>query len=274
MQWYEAILYGLIAGIAEFLPISSEAHGTILLKLFGVGQEAALLRLMVHIGSFVGILFFMRSHLATMHKQAALKRIPIKRRKRFPDPRYISELSLLKMAAVPVVLASLMYAITVRWSGSLQMVAAFSAINGVFLLLPAFLASGNKEARSTSLLDRILIGLSAFLSVLPGVSRIGATTTTALIRGGERELAYRWGVQLLLPALAVIIVWDMYLMATAGIGMTFGLFACGVLSGVCAFAASGLAIRWMQSILEKSSISGFGYYSLGAALFTFILYLI
>lgn len=274
LHWIETILYGLISGIAQLLPISSTAHKAIMLKLFGCAQDVPLVRLFAHIGCLAALLLYLRGHLTVLSKQAALKRIPPRRRKRFPDPRHISELALLKMAVVPVVIACLFYPVTIKWMGSLYLIAIFSVINGVVLLLPSRVASGNKDARGTSLLDRLLIGISAMLSVLPGVSLIGAITSVAVARGAEHEHAYRWGSLLLLPTMAAYTLWDAYFLLTAGAAITFLSFLAALLAGVAAFGGTWIAVAWLYARCQKSSIGGFGYYSMGAALFAFILYLI
>jgi len=263
-----------LSGLAEFLPVSSHAHRAMLLQLLGYGGDDALLRLFAHIGALGGLFFAMRGHISQLRRQAALKRIPPRRRKRFPDPRYISELSLLKTAAIPLLLTLVFYFKTVEWAGKLQWVALFSLLNGLILLAPGFFATGNKDARSTSLLDRLLIGFSSIFSLLPGVSRVGVTHSAALLRGAAAEHACSWSLLLSLPALGCMILWDIYLAATSAHTISFLSILIGLLCCLFSFAGSCLAVTWMRSRMAKASAVSFGYYSLGAALFAFILYLI
>lgn len=274
LHWLEAIVYGFVSGITEFLPISSHAHRAILRNLFGVESDIPLVRMFIHLGIICGLLTFLRNHLTLLRRHSMLKKIPPHRRKRYPDPRHISELALIKTASIPMVIGLLFYLQTVSMGDQLQLVAAFSVINGAVLVLPALFASANKNACGMSILDRLLIGLSSALSLLPGVSRVAAANSMALIRGADKQDAYRWSLLLSLPALLVMICWDVFLTATTGGTVTFLLVLSSLLCAVFAFLGTWISVSWMQSMVEKSSVSNFCYYSFGVALFAFILYLI
>ena len=67
INWLESILFGLVSGFAEFLPVSSNAHKTIFLFLFGVDSEHAFLSLFVHIGVLLGLVLSSRTLLKHSH---------------------------------------------------------------------------------------------------------------------------------------------------------------------------------------------------------------
>ena len=66
MGWLETIIYALISGIAEFLPVSSVAHQSILLKLFGCTENMAALNFTVHLGALAALYISCQSHLAAL----------------------------------------------------------------------------------------------------------------------------------------------------------------------------------------------------------------
>lgn len=275
MNWLETILYGLTAGLCEFLPVSSRAHRSILLYLFGQDGEHPLLGLFAHLGTLIALIISSRTQLTRLYREYALKKVPKRRRKRFPDIQCLMDISMIRMAAVPVILGFLLYPITSRWSSRLYMIALLLLLNGVILHLPMYLPVGNKDARSISRLDSLLIGLGGALAILPGISRIGASFSVASARGADLQQAYKWSLLLSLPALVILSLFDIFALVSsgfAGVGFLFVLQC--VLAAGFAYLGAHAAIVLMRSMVQRTGLHGFSYYCLGAALFTFILYLI
>ena len=109
-SFLESLLYGLVAGISEFLPISAQAHRAILLKLFGAQTEGHLLRLMVHIGVFAALLVCCWGQVNRLQREQALARIPKRRRKRQPDQKTMLDRKIVKSAFFPAALGFILYA--------------------------------------------------------------------------------------------------------------------------------------------------------------------
>ena len=57
LNWLQSLLIGLISGLTDILPVSAQAHKAIFLKLFGLGEEPAILRFMIHVGTFAGLYY-------------------------------------------------------------------------------------------------------------------------------------------------------------------------------------------------------------------------
>jgi len=126
-----------------------------------------------------------------------------------------------------------------------------------------------------SSLDGIVMGLVGALSVLPGVSRTGFVSSYVIARGADDDNAANWSVLLGIPALLFAVLFDLVSFADYGTGVhTFGAFIGCILSGIAAFAGGYLGILLFKFFLKRSGLSQFAYYSIGAALFSFILYLI
>ena len=275
MNFFESCLYGLFSGLAEFLPVSAEAHQVLLRQLFGVEGKLPLLNLLVHIGALLAVFFGARDTLRRLYREYQLRKTPRRRRRRPSDAQSAADISLLKTALIPLMLGFLIYVKSQNWQLSPHIVAPLLFLNGILLYIPMYLPAGNKDARSLSPLDGMLLGLSAMLAVFPGISRIAATTSVAAARGAEPQHGYRWGMLLAIPALAVLIIFDIISMITTGLeGATFVVFLQSVISGIAAFAGAYLGITLARNILQKSGIFVFSYYCWGAAIFTFILYLI
>jgi undecaprenyl pyrophosphate phosphatase UppP len=170
-----------------------------------------------------------------------------------------------------------MILISYVYKGDLNLLsaAAFLLINGIVLFIPSRMLQGNKDARSMSALDSLLLGLCGALSALPGLSRIALQTSAVRLRGADSSHALNWALLLSIPALAVTAALSLFSLFT-GLGAIQ--FYCGFFTYLLIFFStylgSYLAIFFMRILASKNSLSLFAYYSWGAALFVFIMYLI
>ena len=271
----ECILYGLFCGFAEFLPVSSTAHRNILNTLFGVDREDPLMVMFLHIGALIALLISSRTLLYRLQKELKIKRLARRRSRRQPDELAILDMSFVKTASIVTLLGFVFYFKAAAWNGNLPMIAIFLVINGIILHVPLYLPKGNKDARTMSRLDAIAVGLSNALTVVPGLSRTGISTSCCIARGASPQNAYKWSLLLGIPALAVLIVMDLIVAATAGLGqIDFPFVLQCIICGCAAYIGATGGISLVKMIVRKSGIENFSYYCWGAALFTFILYMI
>ena len=104
-----------------------------------------------------------------------------------------------------------------------------------------------------SAFDGILFGIGSALSVFPGVSRIGGGFCAAIMRGADPQHAYKWTLILSVPTLFVLSCFDLFFVFT--------------------YLSAVVAITFMKTLTSRAGLAAFSYYSWGAALFAFILYL-
>lgn len=274
LSWLESLIYGFISGLTELLPVSSQAHQAILNKVFGVESAGALMSLLIHLAVLLALIFSCRPQLERLRLSQQLAKIPKRRRRRQPDPVAILDMRLLKTAAIPILICFLLYIQTNQALGKLNICAAFLIVNGLFLYIPQFLTGANKDSRSMSGLDSLLIGLSGALGILPGISRMGTILSVSMIRGADRKCALHWALMLSIPSLAALMVLDLVNLFTMGIGtISFAAFLPCLLAAITAYLGAWAAIASMRFLSINASFSGFAYYSWGAALLSFILYL-
>ena len=271
----ESLIYGLVCGFAEFLPISSTAHRSILNRLFGVDQEEPLMAMFLHIGALLALLVSSRTLLHRLQRELEVKRLARRRSRRQPDEMAVLDMSLVKTACIVMLLGFVFFFKASAWNGNLPMIAIFLVINGIVLHVPLYLPKGNKDARSMSRLDAVLLGIGSALTVIPGVSRVGITTSLGIARGATPQNAYKWGLLISVLALAAIIVMDLVGVVTAGLGeLDFSFILQCIMCGCAAYLGATGGISLMKMIVHKNGIENFSYYCWGAALFTFILYMI
>jgi len=274
LNWFQSLIFGLISGLTDILPVSAQAHKAVLLKLFGLSSEPVILRFMIHIATFAGLYYCCQGHILRISRQLRLARVPKKRRKRPLDTRTLMDYKLLRMMAVPVALSLFAYQKTSVWNHSLNWIALFVLLNAIIMYLPVLMPSGNKDSRSFSPLEGLLMGLGGATAIVPGLSSVGATTTILQSRGADRTFALNMALLLQMVVSAGMIIMDIVTMSSVGIDLvSFGAVVYCILAAAAAFVGVFLAIKVMRLLAVNIGFNMFAFYNLGLALFSFILFL-
>ena len=272
MNWIQSLLYGLLSGATEFFPVSSEAHRDLMGTLIGV-EVNPLVDLLVHIGVLAVLILSCIPQLARLRRTRALLAIPAKRRRRQPDPAALSNLRVLRTALIPMLIGFVAWPFTHSLTNSLWASALMLAFNGIVLYITPYVPQGNKDASTVTGLDGLLMGLGAALAMLPGISRIAGFTTVGILRGCQRSYVLELSLLLCIPALIVLIIFDIYFLILAAGAITGAWILSGLLAMVIAALTAYLCIIFLRFLSVKVGFSGFAYYSWGAAMFSLILYL-
>lgn len=273
MNWLKSILYGLVSGFTEFLPVSSSSHQAILLHLFGVDSKDPIQDLLIHIAVILALFMASGNLFSNIRRGRGISNA--RRRSGGYATRGLFDLRLVKTATVPLVICLLLTASTRQLESSLVYIALFSLINGILLIIPEYIRHGNKDARTMTGLDGIMIGLCGSFSVLPGISRIGAIHTYATVRGADKQHSLNWALLLSAPALLVLCGFDIIGIFTASlVPVSAAVLAGYVLSVISAYLGAYGGIIFIRFLTVRSGFTGFAYYSFGISLFSVILYLI
>lgn len=275
MNLLESILYSLVTAAAEFLPVSTRAHQTILMNLFGGDSEPYLLQMFIHIAALIAVLVNSREMIIKINQTNQLLSLNARRRKRQPDNKVVCTIRLLKTAAFPMLLGFVLCIFTHQWGDQLHILSLMLVINGIILFIPAHIPQGNKDARSISGLESFLIGIFSGLGAIPGLSRLGMGLSAALARGADPQHALNWNILLAIPALIVLIAIDLFMLVTNGIpGFHFLMVLQYLFSAIFAYIGAYFSLMFLRFMAVKMGFSTFAYYCWGAALFAFILYMI
>lgn len=273
MGWLESLLYGLLSGFTEFVPVSSQAHGLILRRLFGCG-ESHFLNLMIHFGMLISLWGTVHPQMDRLRRERRLASIPKRRRKRQPDAIALMDDRLLRTAAVPMLLMFLAFTAMDKVSGDLLRISVLFILNGIILYVPRLRPSGNKDSRMLTPFDGVIFGLASGFGILPGFSRMGAYMSVASLRGADRQHSLGMALILGIPALAAMLVMDLVWLILAGFaGFSLILVLKGILAAAAAYIGTWFGITFVRFLSVKKGYSVFAYYCWGAALFVFILYL-
>lgn len=272
MNWLESIFYGLISGFAEFLPISRDGQARLYLKLIGANDNAAM-QLAVHIGLLFAVFISCSAMISKFNRERRIAAIPKNRRKRQPDGKTMLDIRFLKAVAIPmVIVAALAKFFLAKWNVPFWFVSIMLLINGVILFIPQFYPGANKDSRTLSRWDAFLMAVAGALGVVPGISRLGSFLSAAQLRGADRRYALDMGFLLTVPAVAVLVIFDMILIFSGSVS-DFSLLSF-IASALFSFGGGYAAISFIRFLAVKSDYSGFAYYSWGAALLSLIVYLV
>lgn len=272
LNWFESMLYGLFSGLTDILPVSAQAHKTLMLKFFGIKGNMELMDLFVHLAVAVALYIHCRSHLGRMTRARALSHIPKKKRRRPLDVRSMMDLSMLNTMLVPAILGLFLYPRAVVLQENLILLAVFLLINGLILYIPQFLPGGNRDSRTLSRVEGLLMGLGGAVSIVPGISAVGVTTSIASVCGVERTYGLNMTFMMNLALTIGMLVYDVLGIVSHGIGvLSVTILLRYLMTAAIAFGSTVLGIRLMHRLAENQGYAIFGFYCFGQSLFTFIL---
>lgn len=273
-SFLETLILGLISGFAEVLPVSAQAHRIVILKVLGMNGDSAVLRLMIHMGTVLALYFFCKGHIVRMMRARRLVRIPKNRRKRPLDTEALMDFNFLKTALIPVILGTFLYSRLNFGKAQLLWAAGFLVLNGIILYVPQYLPGSNKQSGALSRVDSLYFGLGGFLGMFPGISAVGTAVSIGSVRGMDLSKAFSFALLLNIPVNLCLAALDLFTLVSGGAGsLAFSALVFSLFAGAAACISVVLAIHMMKKITAALGYGIFSFYSWGAALLTFLLYL-
>lgn len=275
MSLFNSFIYGLVSGMAEIFPVSSQANQMIMRQLFGVTQKEPIRDLLVHICVLIALLWACRGMFVKIRRE----QIMAHRMRRHPSQirtlKGVYDMRLVKTAMPIMIVGMLLGLLLPDFYQARIWFCLMLLVNSALNLVPVYMHHGNKDARVMTNLEGVFVGFAAALSAIPGISRNGAIMFIALIREADKQNGLNWALILTVPAVLVLILIDFISMFTVGVGTISLMTVLGYLiSSVAAFAGTYLAVKLIRVIVKNADYTGFAYYDFGLALFSFALYLI
>lgn len=270
---YTAFL-GLVQGIAEFLPISSSGHLSLLQNFFGLksAEETNLfLDVLLHLGTLISVFIYYRHDLMDMIREfirgcGALVH-PIEGEIHPPAARRM--VLLIIVGTLPLFIVLPIKGYIDNLYGNNWFIACALLATGFLLFFSDRIAHGKKTERSATLLDVVLIGCSQALATVPGLSRSGTTISAALLLGCRREFAVRFSFLLSIPA--VIGANILTLVDAIQVGIDWKLMPAYLLGVMVSAVAGYFAIRLVNMLSNRGKFGNFAYYCWGVGLVALIL---
>lgn len=215
MNWFEAVVLGVVQGLTEFLPVSSSGHLVLFQHLFGMEEPELLFDVCVHVGTLVAVVVvFYReliSLLITVGRLPALLSTSGGIGPLFKTNAEFRLIIMIIAGSVPTALLGLVFArMAEQLFGTLWLVGVTLGITGTVLWFTRHKIGTGRRIGAMRFGDALTIGLVQGLAIVPGISRSGSTIATALYLGVDRELAGRFSFLLSIPAIlgALILALD------------------------------------------------------------------
>jgi undecaprenyl-diphosphatase len=258
MNWFEAMVLGLIQGLTEFLPVSSSGHLEIAKSLFGVNPEASFyFTIAVHGATVLSTIAVFRKELVTLFR-GTLK---------FKMNEETSYVLKLIVSMIPVGFAGLLLKDPIEklFNGNILFVGFMLLITASLLALAHFI---KKRERKITYMDALIIGIAQAIAVIPGISRSGATIATGLMIGNRKdEIAKFSFLMVLVPVIGanlMEIFSGEFNADSTGIGII-------IIGFITAFISGYLACKWMIGLVKRSKLIWFSIYCVVAGLLAILL---
>lgn len=192
-----AIILGVIQGIFEWLPISSEGNITLVLTSIGISPRRAVqYSLFLHVGTALSSTIFYRAELAELLK---ILRTPNTAKIKSSDILFFGIATLVSGFVGIWAYQTLIEAVTaIRGSFLIILIGGLLIVTGMFQRMSG--SNTVQENPSHPILNSVLVGVGQGLAVLPGISRSGTTVGILLLRGYEGKTAFRLSFILSIPA--------------------------------------------------------------------------
>ena len=276
MNWLQSVIMGLVSGLCEPMPISAEAHRSLLERFFGLTSVEPLFLLVCHAATLIVILSAGRLELHRLWRTVRILRTPQRRRTGHPSLNQAGTLRLLYGAALLTIIGRLLSYRLLFISQRLWILTLPLIVSGLLLWLPTHIRTGNRDGRHMTLLDGVLFGLAALAAAVPGISLVGAVLSMASMLGTQRQYAVRFSWILLSLNLLTAVVMDLLMVIRTDISLELQQLLSIGLGGAAAALGSWLAIHFIRSRTRPGAtgIHGFCFYNWGMALLCLVLFLL
>ncbi len=200
MDYLKFILYGLIQGLTEFIPVSSTAHLKVISLFLGIDDPGASLSATIQLGSVLAIVCYFRKDILIFRSQYSKKFFEYLLHERLLRSIFIGTIPILLLGGSIKIFAPYFFDNVLRSNLSIALVSFLMAF---FMYLADTSKRGSINIKNHNYSDSFLIGFFQAFAIFPGVSRSGVTISSALISGWERSDAAKFSFLLGMPAISL-----------------------------------------------------------------------
>jgi undecaprenyl-diphosphatase len=280
MNILNAILLGLVQGVAEFLPISSSGHLALVENILGAQAVAemdssALFNILLHLATLVAVIIAYWADVRAMAVEG------VAMVKGLGKGQSLSEGNIpARRLIVMIVVATVPLFVIVPFNDAIEKLNAMPwfiglalIVTGTLLYIADRMPKGTKTEKTMTLVDALVIGLAQAVATLPGLSRSGTTITAGMSRGLNREFAVRFSF--LMSLLSVLGAVVLKVISALGEPVDSSLIPAYLIGMVVAGVTGYLSIRLLQKlVVDKGRFGGFAYYCWGVGALSVILSLV
>ena len=245
----KAVLLGIIQGLTEFLPVSSSGHLEIGKYFLGTdleGQESLLLSVVLHAATALSTIWVFRQEIADIIRGIFTKS--------WNEDKKFAVLVIISMIPAGLVGFFLEDQLTTLFDGKIVFVALMLIVTAFLLLISDY---AKRKEGNIKYSDSLIIGISQAVALFPGISRSGATISTALLLGLDKTKAATFSFLMVLPLILGKMGKDILNGTLSGTEMSSISLGAGF---IAAFLAGVFACTWMIKLVKNSKLRYFAIY--------------
>lgn len=268
MEWFEALILGIIQGLTEYLPVSSSGHLAIGQALFGLnsGEENLAFTVLLHIATVLSTIVILWREIVWLFTD-------LFKFKWNEGTKYIVNIII---SMIPVGIVGLFFKDKVE-----EVFGSGLLVVGICLMVTASLLAFSywakpRQREHISPWHAFVIGIAQALAVLPGLSRSGSTIATGLLLGNKKEKLAQFSFLMVIPPILGEALLDAKDMAEVGVTASLGGISpmAALIGFLAAFIVGCLACKWMVDIVKRGKLIWFALYCAIVGLATIIIPLI
>jgi len=245
-----ALVWGVVQGVTEFIPVSSSGHLVIIPRLFGVEAPDIAYNIYLHLGTLAAVVVYFRKDISALFKKG-------------------SALGPLVLAgSIPVMIAGTFFADAIGpFFQDPRTVGSILFVNGCILFLGHARLKASVSGSHVTVRRAIVIGVFQAFAMLPGISRSGITITSGIYTGVERKEAYRFSFLLFIP---VAVLAFLYALKEASFEVVLD---GGMIAGACVSALVGVfMLKALYALMARARFHYLGAYCVLTGALAFFLF--
>lgn len=253
MEWFEALILGIVQGLTEYLPVSSSGHLAIGATLFGMnGEENLTFTVAVHVATVLSTCVILWKEIVWLFSD-------LFKFKWNEGTKYVVNILI---SMIPVAIVGFCFKDKVE-----EVFGSGLLVVGICLLVTASLLAFSyyakpRQRENISPIHAFVIGIAQAVAVLPGLSRSGSTIATGLLLGNKKEKLAQFSFLMVIPPILGEALLDVKDMAEVGVSNAMaGLSPVALIVGfLAAFVSGCLACKWMIDIVKRGKLIWFAVY--------------
>lgn len=273
MTYLIAAILGVVQGFAEFLPISSSGHLSLLQHFFGLAEVDNLFNILLHFATLVAVGVYYARDVLDMVAEFFhwMGDIVFRRRSTTRPPEARRMVLLIIVGTLPLFLVMLVKNRVEMLGNYPVFISIALLVTGCILFFSDRMARGRKTVRSATIGDVFLVGVAQGVATIPGLSRSGCTISAGMALGFQRKFAVRYSFLMSLPAVLGATILEVKDVAQAEISLAQGILPKYLLGMVIAGIVGFFSIHLVNLLADKGKFGSFAYYCWGAGLVFLIL---
>ncbi|MBQ4189104.1 MAG: undecaprenyl-diphosphate phosphatase [Bacteroidales bacterium] len=248
MNWWQALILGLVQGLTEFLPVSSSGHLVIFRELLGAEAPSDLVfEITVHVATALATIVVFRKQILDL-LQGLFK---------FKYNQQTDFIAKLVVSMIPVAIVGFFFKDKVEELFSSLLVVGCALMVTALLLFLSDRVKARKEGKEITFGQALVMGLGQAVAVIPGLSRSGTTISAGLLSGASRNKVAEFSFLMVL----VPILGEAFLDLVGGDLAASSISIAPLLLGFAAAFFSGLfACKAMIALVKKAGLKWFALY--------------